>query len=209
MDIRLDTLVLGPLETNCYVIRGGSRCAIVDPGMWPKPLLDFLLANQVQPDMALLTHGHADHIAGLSELKQSYPNILIHCPRGDAFMLQDAAGNMSASFGLAITAPAADVLIDAGETIEVGQTQWRILDTSGHTPGSVSYYCPDAATAITGDALFAGSIGRSDVPGANEPALLRNIRENLLILPGRTRVLPGHGPATTIEHERRTNPFLR
>jgi glyoxylase-like metal-dependent hydrolase (beta-lactamase superfamily II) len=123
-------------------------------------------------------------------------------------MLSDAAFNLSAPFGLPIVAPPPDELIEPGEVIEIGPSRWEVLDTSGHTPGGVSFYCAAAGVVIVGDALFAGSIGRCDIPGASEQRLLRNIREKLLSLPEATRVLPGHREETTIGREKRTNPYL-
>ena len=123
-------------------------------------------------------------------------------------MLSNASGNMSAAFGFNITAPPADQTVQAGDELKMGSLIWRVLDTSGHTPGGVSYYCAETETAITGDALFAESIGRTDIPGASEADLLKNIRENLLTLPDATRVLPDHGPISNIGHERKCNPFL-
>jgi glyoxylase-like metal-dependent hydrolase (beta-lactamase superfamily II) len=142
-------------------------------------------------------------------VKQHYPDVEVLCPASDADMLPDPQANLSAQFGMAMTAPAADRLIQPGETLEIGPFSWKVLDTSGHTPGGVSYYCPQAETVLTGDALFAGSIGRSDIPQADGERLLKNIHAHLLSLPENTRVLPGHGPASTIGLERKNNPFLR
>lgn len=208
MTLRIDTLVLGPFETNCYLVRDDERRWVVDPGMWPGPLLDFLTAAGVGPETILLTHGHGDHIAGLAELVQHFPAATVLCPAGDADMLSDPQANLSAPFGMPITSPPPDKLIRPGDSLALGETSWAVLDTSGHTPGGVSFYCESEGVVITGDALFAGSVGRTDVPGANSGRLMANIRQNLLSLPDDTRVLPGHGPETTIGRERRTNPFL-
>ncbi len=208
MTLRIDTLVLGPFETNCYLMRDDERCWVVDPGMWPGPLLDFLTAAGVGPETILLTHGHGDHIAGLAELVQHFPAATVLCPAGDADMLSDPQANLSAPFGMPITSPPPDKLIRPGDSLSLGETSWAVLDASGHTPGGVSFYCASEGVVVTGDALFAGSVGRTDVPGANSGRLMANIRQNLLSLPDDTRVLPGHGPETTIGRERRTNPFL-
>ena len=123
-------------------------------------------------------------------------------------MLGDAGLNMSASFGMMVVGPEPDELLAPGGVISIGSSQWQVLDTSGHSPGGVSYYCGRAQAVLTGDALFCGSIGRTDIPGAQHDLLLKNIKEHLLVLPDRTKVLPGHGPDTTIGRERRTNPFV-
>ena len=182
---------------------------IVDPGMSPGPLLGFLGNAKVSPNRILLTHGHGDHIAGANDLKEIFPAVYLCAPARDAHMLGDAMANMSAAFGAFVSVCKADELLSGRQEIPCGQSQWQVLDTPGHTPGSVSFYCPQAGTVITGDALFAGSIGRTDIPGASEQQLLDSIRTQLLALPDETRVLPGHGPASTIGHERRRNPFLR
>jgi glyoxylase-like metal-dependent hydrolase (beta-lactamase superfamily II) len=125
-------------------------------------------------------------------------------------MLTDPWANLSAQFGWALDAGGeADGPVRPGETLRVAGAEWHVLDTSGHSPGGVSYYCPSAGVVLSGDALFAGSIGRTDVPGADPRTLLENIREHLLTLPDETRVLPGHGPETTVGAEKQANPFLR
>lgn len=210
MSVTIKTIVLGPLETNCYVLRAddSQQCVVVDPGMMPGPLLKYLAGEKLLVERILLTHGHGDHIAGITELKQAFPAAIVCCPAADAIMLTDAQANMSAPFGFSIITSQPDELLSPGGSITIGPTQWQVLDTSGHTPGGVSFYSPDAAVAITGDALFAGSIGRTDIPNASESQLVSNIRENLLSLPDETRVLPGHGPESTIGRERRLNLFL-
>lgn len=217
MTLTIDTLVLGALETNCYVLREAGDCWVVDPGMDPGPLMKFLARESAAVSRIVLTHGHGDHIAGAGEVKAAYSRALVTCPAGDAWMLTDPQGNLSAPFGFSVTCPPADELIAPGQTLVMGQgphppapgrSGWRVLDTSGHTPGGVSLYCPAAEAVLTGDALFAGGIGRTDIPGGSASRLLRNIREQLLALPDATGVLPGHGPATSVGRERRTNPFF-
>ncbi|MHC4295465.1 MAG: MBL fold metallo-hydrolase [Planctomycetota bacterium] len=220
MDIEIKNLTLGPLETNCYILRSGDKsqcetasgdpqenCWIIDPG-WGEPLISTLTEQGLIPTAILLTHGHGDHIAGVAPLKDRFPKVRVICPAGDAEMLTNPVANMSASFGIPMSGPPADELIAPGTTLRFDQTQWEVLDTSGHTPGGVSYWCESEQIVITGDALFAGSIGRSDMPGASADRLIQNIREKLLVLPDETRVAPGHGPQTTIGREKRTNPFL-
>ncbi len=208
MTVQIDTLALGPLQTNCIVLREGDACWVVDPAMWPEPLLEFLDAQSAVPKAILLTHGHGDHIGGIDELKKRFPDIKVLCPAADEAMLADADLNLSRPFGLPIVSPAADELIEPGAMLTLGDSEWKVLDTSGHTPGGVSFYCESAAAVVVGDALFAGSIGRTDFPGSDSEQLLRTIRENLMTLPDETRVFPGHGPATTIASERKNNPFF-
>ncbi|MDY7010067.1 MAG: MBL fold metallo-hydrolase [Planctomycetota bacterium] len=208
-NLSIQCLILGNLMTNCYVLTVGDMCCwVVDPGLSPGPLLEFLDKTGLKPERIILTHGHGDHIAGVSAVKEVYPDAVLTVPKADEFMLSSAAANMSAAFGFHVTAPSADQTVQAGDELRMGPLIWRVLDTAGHTPGGVSYYCAEAETAITGDALFSESIGRTDIPGASEADLLKNIRENLMTLPDNVRVLPGHGPISSIGHERKHNPFL-
>jgi glyoxylase-like metal-dependent hydrolase (beta-lactamase superfamily II) len=125
-------------------------------------------------------------------------------------MLTDPQQNLSAGFGVPLATGVADPLpLEPGQEMNLAQLPWEVLDTSGHSPGSRSLHCPSGKLVIVGDALFAGGIGRTDLPAGDGERLVANIRQHLLSLPDETRVLAGHGPETTIGTERRTNPFLR
>jgi len=208
MALEVHTFVSGVMETNTYVLRSGSRWAVIDPGIGPAGLLGFLRREQVVPDQVLLTHGHCDHIAGINDVHDQVGPVAVWCPARDAEMLCDPAKNLSALFGMPIAVPAADHLFAAGDVLAVGETRWEALDTSGHTIGGVSLYCPAESTVFTGDALFHLGIGRADMPGGDEDRLLENIHTKLLTLPPETVVYPGHGPATTIGREAEQNSFL-
>jgi glyoxylase-like metal-dependent hydrolase (beta-lactamase superfamily II) len=211
MDTPLDiqTYSLGPLETNCHVLLHEDLCWVVDPGMWAKPMVDALREQSLTPHVILLTHGHGDHIGGVEFLKQQFPAVELYCPAADAMMLTSPEKNLSATFLMGIVSPTADRLLQPGETLRMGSLPFEVLDTSGHTNGGVSYYCPQAGVVFTGDALFAGSIGRCDIPDGDQPRLLGNIREHLLTLPDNTVVYPGHANRTTIGREKKHNPFLQ
>lgn len=205
------TVPLGPFQTNCVIMSCPQEgdCWVVDPGMRPEPAVEYVQSDGLTPSRILLTHGHCDHICGAGAFKEAFPDVVICCPEKDADMLGDPETNLSAPFGMPMTGPPADVLITPGQELTLGQTVWKVLDTSGHTPGGVTYYCPREKLAIVGDALFAGSIGRTDIPGANHQQLIDNIRKNLMTLPDDTRAIPGHGPETVIGLERATNPYLQ
>ena len=205
--LEIDTLILGPAEANCYILRAGGDCWVVDPG-WPGTLPGWLKERKLSPSRILLTHGHADHIAGVAELKDAFSRCLLCCPADDAEMLADPELNLSAVFLLHITAPPPDEPLQPLQTLLLGPSRWLVVDTSGHTPGGASYYCPEAKVVLTGDSLLAGSRGRTDLPGSDTGRLLANIRDYLLSLPDDVKVLAGHGIATTIGVERRGNPSL-
>ena len=205
------SIELGPFLTNCYVVRASEArsCWVIDPGMEPEALLDYLSQNELDVERILLTHGHGDHIAGIGQVAKAYRRAILTVPAGDEYMLGDPAANLSGLFGLPIRTPAAGQLIRPGDRLMLGALEWLVLDTAGHTPGGVSFHCPQAGVVIVGDALFAGGIGRYDLPGSDGDLLVANIRRHLLTLDDETRVLPGHGPETTIGEERRNNPFLQ
>lgn len=189
----------------------GTDGWIVDPGFSPQA--DELAAavgkRQLKLAAILLTHCHVDHLAGTPVLRAKLPDAPLWAPRDEAHMLADATENLSASIGTPVTAPSAERLLAPGDTLELGELRWQVLDVGGHSPGGLAFHCPAAGVVLAGDALFAGSIGRCDFPGSSGERLLNNIRANLLSLPEDTVVYSGHGPTTTIGRERDTNPFLR
>lgn len=210
MKPRVEILVfpLGPLQVNTCVIRCGRATAVVDPTIGVARVLRPLLEQAAPPEWILLTHGHADHIVGIEEVRALAPGVRVAIAAADAHMLIDPEANLSAFVGLDARPGEPDRRLAPGETVAVGQSEWTVLDTSGHTPGGVSFYCPDAATVIVGDSLFAGGIGRYDLPGSSFKRLRDNIRGNLFTLPEETRVIAGHGPETTVGAEKTGNPFL-
>jgi len=207
----IEPFALGPFMTNCYLVHAGkgSDAWIVDAGFEPAPLLAKARSLGVRVRAILLTHAHVDHIAGLNEARAAFPDapILIHAE--EERWLNDPELNLSAGHGFPITAPPADALLKDGETLEINGSLWRVLHTPGHSPGGVTFHCPGAGVALVGDTLFNGSVGRFDFPTSDERALVRSIKETLYTLPDATRVLPGHGPATTIGREKTSNPFVR
>lgn len=202
--MKIDTLILGAYETNCYVLRSGSEahdCLIIDTGLEAGPLLDFLRTHKLNPLAVIFTHGHADHIAGAEPLRKKYPAIKLAIHKLDAEMLTCGQSNLS------FLAPA-DIIIDAEGPIEFVRLTFQILHTPGHTPGGISLYSQAEGAVFTGDALFAGSIGRTDFAYGNGEQLINSVKRKLLTLPDDTVVYPGHGPTTTIANEKATNPFF-
>ncbi|HNX27472.1 MAG TPA: MBL fold metallo-hydrolase, partial [Phycisphaerae bacterium] len=186
--VNIKTIPVGPLETNCHVIWNESDCFLFDAGWQSPKLVQFLKDKSLVPSHVFCTHGHGDHIGGLKDIKANFPQIHICCPAGDIAMLSDPYLNFSASMMLNVVAPAADIVVKPGDIFKMGSLEWLVLDTSGHTAGGVSYYCRQADVVVGGDALFAGSVGRCDLPGGSYDRLMENIHKNLLSLPDETVV---------------------
>ena len=209
-DLRIETFCLGDWMTNCYVVAVGEECWIVDAGFDPEPMIHWIRREGLNLRKVVLTHAHVDHIAGLEKVQEavapvSIP-ILIH--EAEESFLTDPGLNLSAVLPEPIRAPEASGRITHGQTMHLGEQSFEVRHTPGHSPGGVTLYEADSGVALVGDALFAGSIGRTDFPGSSYDQLVQGIHDQLLTLPDQTRVLPGHGPETTIGHERVTNPFL-
>lgn len=198
---------------NSRVVRveGLRDCWIIDPGLPPatSDLLGHLSSNDLTPKAVVLTHAHADHIAGVPGVLEAFSRLPVYLAREEWSFLGDPEQNLSAWSGMGLRVEVANLLdLQEGQNLELGGSRWRVLDTSGHSPGGRTLYCAEHGLAIVGDSLFAGSIGRTDFPHSDHNRLITNIREKLLTLPGDTVVYPGHGPLTTIDVERDTNPFL-
>lgn len=203
-------LPLGPLQTNCYLlIKENKDCLIIDPGGEATKLIKIMDDEKLNPKAILLTHAHFDHIGAVDDVKERY-QIPVYIHENEKDWLIDPALNGSARFqmGTAIRLQPADELFVKEQELDISGFSFKVLETPGHSPGSVSFYFADIALLFGGDALFQGSIGRTDLPGGHHETLLQSIHDKLLILPEDTLVLPGHGPVTTIANEMDTNPFL-
>ncbi len=212
----------GYMENGYTVyLRDGGPCFIIDPGLPPQAaqIVQHVRDHSLQPVAILLTHGHADHIAGVDEVRESLGvedpasgdrmTIPVRIAKEEWAALSDPMENLSGMMGSGFATKVTDPLdLPAGEVIDLDGSRWEILDTSGHSPGGRTIYCRDLGIALVGDALFAGSVGRVDFPHSDGERLMRNLREQLMTLPDDTRVLSGHGPETTVLRERTTNPFI-
>jgi len=210
--MKIDRLILGAYETNCYVLRkteAAEDCLIIDTGLESGKLLDFLGDNKLKPTALVLTHGHADHIAGTAILRRNWPQIKVYIHKLDAEILTDPNRNLSIMTGRPFTAGPVDFTVDEPDVIEQAGIGLNVLHTPGHTLGGISLYAAEEGIIFVGDTLFAGSVGRTDFPGADTSQLIESIKEKLLTLPDKTVVYPGHGPRTTIAREKTHNPYLQ
>lgn len=201
-------VVPGSPWANGYLVwdESSGQAYAVDPDLTGGLLEATLSQQHLTLQSILLTHGHFDHIASAGALKRLYPEAQIAIHRLDADKLTDSQANLSAWQGQAITAPAADRLLEEGEELHLGGECLRVIHTPGHTPGSVCFYAP--GYLFSGDTLFCMGVGRWDFPGGDGQALISGIQTKLMVLPDGTQVFPGHGPATTIAAERMGNPYL-
>jgi len=197
----------GPFQNNVYLLEDLARreAWLVDPSMESEPVLEEIRSRGLALKVILNTHGHLDHIYH-NRLFQESTGAPIWIHAADVPMLE-AARQQGMMFGIDVDpSPPPDRLLADGDCLEFADVQFEVLHTPGHTPGGVCLHAP--GLLIAGDTLFAGSIGRTDLPGGSYATLIRSIRSRLLPLPDDTRVLSGHGPETTIGRERGSNPFI-
>lgn len=208
-DIIIESLTVGPIQTNVYVVGcpQTGKGAIIDAGGDPEGLLGLAGENDLEIAQILQTHAHIDHVAAIPEIKEATgAPILLH---PDDMMLWQAAPQQGQMFGIPVgPLPAPDQELADGQTIAVGNLRAEVMLLPGHSPGSVGFYFAEQSVIFSGDVLFAGSIGRVDLPGSDMNQMKASL-ERISALPDDTRVLSGHGPATSIGREKQLNPFLR
>lgn len=197
----------GPLGVNTYLGYDDTKKAfIVDPGGYSEKITDFIRENGLEPEYIILTHGHADHIGGVEGFKEAFPQLKVIAYEDEKQMLSDPYINSSMDIlRKPITVEAADFVRD-GDTLTVGDTELTFIHTPGHTKGGMCITAPGCV--FSGDTLFRASIGRTDFYGGDFNEIVDSIRNRLFLLPDDTVVYPGHMGATTIEYEKRNNPFV-
>jgi hydroxyacylglutathione hydrolase len=209
--MQIRTLTSVPFEENCYVVwlPGRGDTVVIDPGLEPDIILDFLRDEGLTPSAILNTHGHADHIAGNEAMKEKFPDAPLIIGVNDAPLLASAELNLSAAFGFGIISPRADRLVREGDVVETAGLRFEVYDIPGHSPGHVVFVLRGSPVVVLGgDVLFREGVGRTDFPGGSARLLYDGIRGKLYTLPADTVVYPGHGPVTTVGHEMGNNPFV-
>lgn len=206
--MKYENVIVGPLETNCYLIycEETLECAVMDPGAEPEKIIRAINELNLKPVVLINTHGHVDHVGANKDIKEKYDiPLLMHS--ADVPMLKNI---LQSGLGLLLGAkssPLPDRLLLEGDEIKIGTSSLQTIYTPGHSPGCLCFLRDDLL--FSGDTLFCGGVGRTDLPGGSWEKMMDSIKNKVLILPDKTIVLPGHGPHTTVGQERAMNPFIR
>ena len=195
--MKIDVLPLGIYQVNCYICSDEEtkRCVLIDPGAFTTALTNFLQENELKPAAVLLTHAHFDHVGGVKALAEAFRIPVYICEKDTVLPEKLTAGPLCYTD-----------TYETGDTVKIDSMEFRVMETPGHTPGSVCLICGDCL--FCGDTLFAGSCGRTDLFGGDHATILNSLRD-LAALKGDYTVLPGHGPATLLSRERAYNPFMK
>lgn len=206
MDVKIESITVGSLEVNCYIVYDAAtgEAMVIDPGDEPDRIMEVISGLGLKVKYIVCTHTHFDHVGAVPEVKRATgAKIVIHSGEKDIY---EAAKDMGAFWGYELEdLPAPDMLVKEGDTIEVGDAKFTVFHTPGHSPGGICLYGEELL--ITGDTIFAGSVGRTDFHGGSLHQLKESFRR-ILALPEGTDILPGHGPVTTVGEEKRGNFFI-
>ena len=204
----IEKITVGPLSTNCYIVgdEEGGECFVIDPGAEAKRIVDSIKKLNMKVKNIIATHCHYDHISAISEVSTATgAEILIHIE--DAGLLNDSKKNLSFWFDVEEEFEIKKRFIKDGDILKIGKLRGEVIHTPGHTPGSISIKMNK--NIFTGDLIFAGSVGRTDLPGASQVKLFESIKKKILPLEDDVTILPGHGPETTLLKEKKENPFVK
>ena len=200
-------LIVGELEVNCYLVgdREKNEWLVIDPGGDEEKILEAIEKRKADIKFIINTHGHPDH-TGANNIIKKETGAPLYIHKEDASLLSGLFTQLARLSGIKSSTSKPDHFLKEGDILPLGDTSLKVIHTPGHTRGGICLLAPEAL--FSGDTLFAGSIGRTDLPGGSLPVLLRSIRDKLFSLPENTKVYPGHGPQTTIGEEKSSNPFL-
>ncbi|MBK3516943.1 MBL fold metallo-hydrolase [Carboxylicivirga marina] len=211
--MKIDIIPINPWQENTYILSDETKeCVIVDPGCLSpeerESVAQFIEDKGYKPVRLLQTHMHLDHVFGSKFIADKY-NLKLEAHKDDEFWGEQTV-EYAANFGMQVDSnpPAIGNYLNEGDTISFGSSTLEVIHVPGHSPGGVVFYSKEDKIAIVGDVLFRESIGRADLPGGDFDTLVSNIKEKLLVLDDEVSIYPGHGPASTIGHERTNNPFL-
>lgn len=206
--MEFDSVIVGALETNCYLVYCPEtlECAVVDPGAEAQKIFQLIAKKGLNPVVLLNTHGHIDHIGANRDIKERF-NIPLCIHPSDKSMIENVQQSELIFFLEAKDSPSPDKYLENGDTVKLGKSSLQVIHTPGHSPGSVSFL--GNGFLLSGDTLFYGGVGRTDLPGGSWHELEESIKNKILTLPDETTVLPGHGPTTSVGQERSLNPFVK
>lgn len=208
-NLKIGRMTIGSYGTNCYFIyrEGGSEAIVVDPADQGEMICEKLKANGFEVKGILLTHAHFDHIWGAEALRKA-SGAKIYAAEDERKLCESPRANVSEWAGRPCTI-APDVYVKDGEEIGIAGMTCKVLVTPGHTVGSSCYYFEEGEFLVCGDTIFQESVGRTDFPSGSSSALVRSVKEKIFTLPDQTRLYPGHGDSTSVEHEKKYNPFCQ
>ena len=206
--MKVESIVLGSIGTNCYIVTNEEtkECFAVDMAECPQEYVNYIKNNGLEMKALFLTHGHFDHIGAANEVREHY-GIKIYASCDEEKLLASPARNLSNAYGMSLKVTA-DVLHNDGDILELAGLKIKAIHTPGHTAGGTCYYIESDKTLMSGDTLFAGSVGRTDYPTASSAAMMESLHDKLCKLPDDTDVYPGHGEFTTIGYEKQNNPYM-
>lgn len=206
--MKIKRFVIGMVSTNCYVVANEEKkeCFLIDPGTFRQEIVSYIKDEGLAMKAVLLTHGHFDHIMGIDGFLKEFP-VPVYAHEEEKILLENSHYNASDMYGDGYTFTSAVYVAD-GQILDVAGMKIRVIHTPGHTVGGCCYYLEDERVLFSGDTLFQESIGRADLPTGNASMLVRSVRDKLLVLPENVKVYPGHEEMTTIEMEKKYNPFI-
>lgn len=210
--LKIKSFIFSPIQENTYLLYNEfNDCLIIDPGCYfpyeQDELTDYITQSKLNPVMLLNTHCHLDHVFGNKHIAEKY-NLTLQLHKNEKALL-DYAPASGLMYDMPFDNYAGEyIYLKEGDIVKLGEDELEVIEAPGHSPGHICFYCAKQNFIISGDVLFNRSIGRTDLPGGNHETLLKNIREKLFVLPDDTIVYSGHGPVTTIDDEKKHNPFL-